>query len=84
MVNPSLHIHRFCNKLELGEKTDKVDFTALRLMQCMKRDWMAFDRRRTELVGDVIFISAKIHNFKRIVRQIAETVHVSDETIRKD
>jgi len=37
--------------LEFGEKTHEVAMTALRLVQRMKRDWMAQGRRPSGLCG---------------------------------
>jgi len=83
LIDPSLFIHRFCAKLEFGEKTHQVSITALRLLQRMKRDWMSYGRRPNSLCGAAILIAAKYHGFKRTINQIVQTVHVCDETIRK-
>lgn len=83
VIDPSLFIHRFCAKLEFGEKLSQVSMTALRLLQRMKRDWMCHGRRPTGLVGAAILIAARYHGFKRTTNQIVQTVHVCDETIRK-
>jgi len=83
LIDPSLFIHRFCAKLEFGEKTHLVSITALRLLQRMKRDWMTYGRRPNSLCGAAILIAARYHGFKRTTTQIVQNVHVSDETIRK-
>lgn len=83
VIDPSLFIHRFCAKLEFGDKEEQVSKTALRLIQRMKRDWMCHGRRPTGLVGAAILIAARYHGFKRTTNQIVQTVHVCDETIRK-
>ena len=83
IVDPSLFIHRFCAKLEFGEKSREVTVTALRLLQRMKRDWMSYGRRPNSLCGAAILIAARYHGFKRTTNQIVQTVHVCDETIRK-
>lgn len=83
VIDPSLFIHRFCAKLEFGERLPQVSMTALRLVQRMKRDWMCHGRRPTGLVGAAILIAARYHGFKRTTNQIVQTVHVCDETIRK-
>ncbi len=49
----------------------------------MKRDWLTYGRRPTGLCGAAILMAARMHNFKRSIHQIVETVHVCDETIRK-
>jgi transcription factor IIIB subunit 2 len=83
LIDPSLFIHRFCAKLEFGDKTNEVSITALRLLQRMKRDWISYGRRPNSLCGAAIYIAAKIHGFKRTTNQIVQSVHVCDETIRK-
>ena len=83
LIDPSLFIHRFCAKLEFGDKTQAVSFTALKLLQRMKRDWMTYGRRPNSLCGAAILIAARYHGFKRTTNQIVQAVHVSDETIRK-
>jgi transcription factor IIIB subunit 2 len=65
VIDPSLFIHRFCNKLEFGEEQKKVENTAIRLIQSMNRSWMTTGRRPNGLCGAAILISAKIHGFKR-------------------
>jgi len=70
VIDPSLFIHRFCDKLEFGEKLSVVSMTALRLLQRMKRDWICHGRRPTGLVGAAILIAARYHGFKRTTNQI--------------
>jgi hypothetical protein len=38
IIDPSLYIHRYCKALDLGANTKGVTFTAIKLIQCMKRD----------------------------------------------
>lgn len=83
VIDPSLFIHRFCAKLEFGDKLSDVSMTALRVLQRMKRDWMCHGRRPTGLVGAAILMAARLHGFKRTTNEIVKTVHVCDETIRK-
>jgi transcription factor IIIB subunit 2 len=83
LIDPSLFIHRFCAKLEFGEKAKVVGATALRILQSMSRDWMTVGRRPSGLCGASILISARYHGFKRTTQQIVEVVNVCDETIRK-
>jgi transcription factor IIIB subunit 2 len=51
VVDPSLYIPRFCQKLEFEEKTQQVANTALRLVQRMKRDWIQTGRRPAGICG---------------------------------
>jgi len=83
LIDPSLFIHRFCSKMEFGDKTQQVTATALRLLHRMKRDWMTYGRRPNSLCGAAILIAARFHGFKRTTNQIVHAVHACDETIRK-
>jgi transcription factor IIIB 90 kDa subunit len=40
VVDPSLYIHRFATRLDLGEKMSAVSTTALRIVTRMKKDWI--------------------------------------------
>jgi transcription factor IIIB 90 kDa subunit len=40
VVDPSLYIHRFATRLELGDKVGPVSTTALRIVSRMKKDWI--------------------------------------------
>ena len=83
VIDPSLFIHRFCAKLDFGDKLNEVSMTALRFVQRMKRDWICHGRRPNGLVGAAILMAARYHGFKRTINQVTERVHVCDETIRK-
>ena len=61
LIDPSLFIYRFCNRLEFNEKTHQVSMTALRLLQRMKLDWMCYGRRPASLCGAAILIAARYH-----------------------
>eukprot|EP00357_Protocruzia_adherens_P012983 CAMPEP_0115041098 /NCGR_PEP_ID=MMETSP0216-20121206/45306_1 /TAXON_ID=223996 /ORGANISM="Protocruzia adherens, Strain Boccale" /LENGTH=460 /DNA_ID=CAMNT_0002422633 /DNA_START=455 /DNA_END=1837 /DNA_ORIENTATION=- len=82
-VDPSIFLHKYCKKLEFGEKTGEVSRTALKIIQCMNRDWITTGRRPTGLCGAAILIAARYHGFKRSIPQIVKSVHACDETIRK-
>lgn len=82
-IDPSLFIPRFCSKLDLCGKSAEIKNTALRLIQCMNRDWMSYGRRPTGLCGAAILISSKMYNLDISIDMVANTVHVCEETIRK-
>jgi len=50
-LDPCLYIQRFALQLQFGDKTRKVEDTAMRLVQRMKKDWMHWGRRPTGLCG---------------------------------
>jgi hypothetical protein len=51
IIDPSLYILRFVNKMDFGDKTHEVGKTALRLVSRMKRDWMQVGRRPSGICG---------------------------------
>jgi len=83
VVDPSLYIHRFASKLELGDKTHLVITTALRLVASMKRDWMQVGRRPSGICGACLLLSARLHGFRRSQREIINVVKICDVTLRK-
>jgi len=50
-ADPCLYIQRFAHNLQFGDKTRKVEDTALRLVQRMKKDWIHWGRRPTGICG---------------------------------
>ena len=64
-VDPSLFIHRFADKLDLGRRVHAGAATALRLVGAMKRDWMQTGRRPAGICGAALFIAAAMHGFER-------------------
>uniref|UniRef100_T1IIE8 Cyclin-like domain-containing protein n=1 Tax=Strigamia maritima TaxID=126957 RepID=T1IIE8_STRMM len=83
LENPSLYILRFAHKLELGDKTHVVSETASRLVQRMKRDWLATGRRPSGLCGAALLVSARMHNFCRTTKDIIKIVKVCETTLKK-
>ncbi|XP_043403813.1 transcription factor IIIB 90 kDa subunit isoform X5 [Chelonia mydas] len=69
--------------LEFGEKNQKVSMTALRLLQRMKRDWMHTGRRPSGLCGAALLVAARMHDFRRTVKEVIRVVKVCESTLRK-
>ncbi|XP_016358982.1 transcription factor IIIB 90 kDa subunit isoform X1 [Sinocyclocheilus anshuiensis] len=82
-VDPCLYIPRFAHMLEFGEKTHEVSMTALRLLQRMKRDWMHTGRRPSGLCGAALLVAARMHEFRRTVKEVISVVKVCEATLRK-
>ncbi|KAK1795942.1 hypothetical protein P4O66_009056 [Electrophorus voltai] len=80
---PCLYIPRFAHMLEFGEKTHEVSMTALRLLQRMKRDWMHTGRRPSGLCGAALLVAARMHEFRRTVKEVIRVVKVCEATLRK-
>jgi len=83
VIDPSLYIHRFAAKLELGQKKHMVAMSALRLVQSMKRDWIHHGRRPSGICGAALLIAARMHGFRRTQKEITHVVRVCDQTLRK-
>ncbi|XP_029937884.1 BRF1 general transcription factor IIIB subunit a [Myripristis murdjan] len=82
-IDPCLYIPRFAQLLEFGEKNHDVSMTALRLVQRMKRDWMHTGRRPSGLCGAALLVAARMHEFRRTVKEIVNVVKVCETTLRK-
>ncbi|XP_013878078.1 transcription factor IIIB 90 kDa subunit isoform X2 [Austrofundulus limnaeus] len=82
-IDPCLYIPRFAHMLEFGEKTHEVSMTALRLVQRMKRDWMHTGRRPSGLCGAALLVAARMHKFRRSVKDVIGVVKVCQTTLRK-
>uniref|UniRef100_A0A8C5FXZ5 B-related factor 1 n=1 Tax=Gadus morhua TaxID=8049 RepID=A0A8C5FXZ5_GADMO len=82
-IDPCLYIPRFAQLLEFGEKNRDVSMTALRLLQRMKRDWMHTGRRPSGLCGAALLVAARMHDFRRTIKEIIAVVKVCEATLRK-
>ncbi|MBN3317200.1 TF3B factor, partial [Atractosteus spatula] len=82
-IDPCLYIPRFAHMLEFGEKNHEVSMTALRLLQRMKRDWMHTGRRPSGLCGAALLVAARMHDFRRTVKEVIGVVKVCEATLRK-
>ncbi|KAM9068435.1 transcription factor IIIB 90 kDa subunit isoform X2 [Sarcophilus harrisii] len=82
-IDPCLYIPRFAHMLEFGEKNHEVSMTALRLLQRMKRDWMHTGRRPSGLCGAALLVAARMHDFRRTVKEVIRVVKVCESTLRK-
>ncbi|XP_068573665.1 transcription factor IIIB 90 kDa subunit-like [Cebidichthys violaceus] len=82
-IDPCLYIPRFAQLLEFGEKNHDVSMTAMRLVQRMKRDWMHTGRRPSGLCGAALLVAARMHDFRRTIKEIISVVKVCETTLRK-
>uniref|UniRef100_A0A3P8RXA0 Transcription factor TFIIB cyclin-like domain-containing protein n=1 Tax=Amphiprion percula TaxID=161767 RepID=A0A3P8RXA0_AMPPE len=57
--------------------------TAMRLVQRMKRDWMHTGRRPSGLCGAALLVAARLHDFRRTIKEIVSIVKVCETTLRK-
>lgn len=56
---------------------------ATRLVQRMKRDWIATGRRPTGLCGAALLLAARCYNFNRTVADVVRVVHISEAVVKK-
>ncbi|KHN85330.1 Transcription factor IIIB 90 kDa subunit [Toxocara canis] len=82
-TDPCLYILRFAVLLEFGDKEKEVVSLATRLVQRMKRDWIATGRRPTGLCGAALVLAARCYNFNRTIGDIVRVVHISETVVRK-
>ena len=82
-VDPSLFIHRFADKLNLGRRVHAVANTALRLVASMKRNWMQTGRRPNGICGAALWVAAQIHGFSPSKSDVVAVVHVGEATLKK-
>ncbi|CDQ56145.1 unnamed protein product [Oncorhynchus mykiss] len=81
--NPCLYIPCFAHMLEFGEKNHEVSMTALRQLQRMKRDLIHTGRRPSGLCGAALLVAARMHKFRRTIKEIISVVKVCEATLRK-
>jgi transcription factor IIIB 90 kDa subunit len=82
LIDPSLYIHRFASRLNLGEKQSHVSTTALRAVNRFKKDWIAIGRRPDGVCAAAMLIACRAHGFDHMQGEIAKLFRVSAETIR--
>lgn len=82
-VLPEDLIYRFATKLEFGQETTKVAESAVRLVQRMSLDWMVMGRRPSGVCGACLILAARMHNFRRTVKEVVYIVKVTTATIQK-
>ena len=85
IVDPSLFIRRFCLKLELNDKCieNSVCKYALKVIQCMKKDWICEGRNPSGLCGAAIAISLVLCGYKCDLDVISRIVLINKETIQQ-
>ena len=82
VIDPSVYIHRFVSKLNLGEKTNSITLSSLRLIARMKRNWMSTGRKPTGLCGAAIILAARIHGMKRTQKEVCKVVRIGIQALR--
>jgi len=82
VIDPSLYIQRFVSGLQIGNKTQAVAMSALRLIARMKREWVSTGRRPSGLCGAAILLASKMHGIRKNQKEISDIVRIGDVAIR--
>ncbi|WYZ35316.1 hypothetical protein EsH8_I_001592 [Colletotrichum jinshuiense] len=82
-VFPEDIIYRFASKLEFKHMTNRVAEDAVRLVSRMKQDWIVMGRRPSGICGACLLMAARMHNFRRTVREVVYIVKVTNHTIQE-
>ncbi len=83
IIDPSLYMHRFAGEMELGKHAFAVANTALRLLAHMRRDWLQTGRRPSGICGACLLLAARMHNFSRTSKEIAQVVRIGEGVLRQ-
>lgn len=83
IIDPSIYIERFARKLNFGRMNQKVQNTALRLIQFMHRDWICIGRRPNGLCGAALLIASCYHGQRCTAKDISDVVRLRESTLRQ-
>jgi transcription initiation factor TFIIIB Brf1 subunit/transcription initiation factor TFIIB len=83
VIDPSLYIHRYADKLEFGDKMNSVVTASLRIITRLKKDWIVMGRRPDGVCAAALLISARAHEFGVTQDTIAQLFRISMDTVRK-
>ena len=82
-INPENLLYRFSERLEFGRDRDAVAIDGVRILQRMNRDWMTPGRRPAGVCGAALIIAARMHNYRRSVREMVYVAKVGEATLMK-
>jgi transcription factor IIIB subunit 2 len=83
VVDPSLYIHRFASRMELGDKMSTVSTVALRIVTRMKKDWIDIGRRPDSICAVALLIAARAHGFTVPLVNMATMFRVTTATVTR-
>ncbi len=83
VVDPSLYIHRYATRLELGDKMSGVITTALRIVTRLKKDWIATGRRPDGICAVAMLIAARAHGFNLHQGVVSKIFRISGDTLKR-
>jgi transcription factor IIIB subunit 2 len=82
-VDPALYIHRFAARLDLGDKTNAVVTTTLRLIAQFKKDWITTGRRPDGVCAAAMLIATRAHGFSVKQTDMYKLFRISADTLKK-
>lgn len=83
VIDPSLYIHRYADKLDFGDKMNSVVTSSLRVITRLKKDWIVMGRRPDGVCAAALLIAARAHEFSVTQDTMAQLFRISLDTIRK-
>lgn len=83
LVDPSLFIQHFADKLEFGKLKMKVIEDAKKLARRMSDDWILDGRRPAGIAGACLLLAARMNNFRRTHLEIVSVTHIGAQTIQR-
>ncbi|CAM9223345.1 unnamed protein product [Ectocarpus fasciculatus] len=85
IVDPSLFIHRFAARMDLGTSAGPVALTAMRTITRMKKDWINTGRRPDGVCAAAVLVASRAHGFDRYTTHttVAKIFRMSSQTISK-
>uniref|UniRef100_A0A7S3HIT3 B-related factor 1 n=1 Tax=Spumella elongata TaxID=89044 RepID=A0A7S3HIT3_9STRA len=83
VVDPSLYIHRYATRLDLGDSRAQVVATSLRIITRLKKDWITTGRRPDGICALAMLIAARAHDFEVNQDVICKLFRVSPDLLRR-
>lgn len=83
LVDPSLFIQHFADKLDFGKLKLKVINDAVKLAKRMSDDWLHEGRRPAGIAGACLLLASRMNNFRRTHSEIVAVTHIGSATIQK-
>lgn len=83
LVDPSLFIQHYADKLDFGKAKLKVIADASKLAHRMGDDWIHEGRRPAGVAGACLLLAARMNNFRRTHTEIMAVTHIGGQTIQR-
>lgn len=83
LVDPSLFIQHYADKLDFGKAKLKVISDATKLAHRMGDDWIHEGRRPAGVAGACLLLASRMNNFRRTHTEIMAVTHIGSQTIQK-